>query len=51
MPRLYLRQPVRALRGCAARPHVLFGGLYGAVLASSIAARRGPGVVANALIK
>ncbi|MFI7413662.1 hypothetical protein ACIBU0_33900 [Streptomyces sp. NPDC049627] len=38
MPRLYLRQPVRALRRCAARPHVLFGGVYGAVLASSMVA-------------
>ncbi|KOX00735.1 hypothetical protein ADK65_14015 [Streptomyces sp. NRRL B-1140] len=38
MPPLYLRQPVRALRRCAARPHVLFGGVYGAVLASSMVA-------------
>ncbi|SDP82091.1 hypothetical protein SAMN04487981_14610, partial [Streptomyces sp. cf386] len=38
MPELYLRQPVRALRRCAAQPHVLFGGVYGAVLASSMVA-------------
>ncbi|KDN75529.1 hypothetical protein ABZ568_04655 [Streptomyces olindensis] len=38
MPESYLRQPVRALRRCAAQPHVLFGGVYGAVLASSMVA-------------
>ncbi|MET7759605.1 hypothetical protein ABZT27_33615 [Streptomyces sp. NPDC005389] len=38
MPRPFLRQPVRALRRCAARPRVLFGGVYGAVLASSMVA-------------
>ena len=38
MTHLSLRQPVRALRRCAARPPVLFGGVYGAVLASSMVA-------------
>ncbi|MCX3061985.1 hypothetical protein [Streptomyces beihaiensis] len=38
MPRLHLRHTVRALRRSAARPHVLFGGVYGAVLASSMVA-------------
>ncbi|WP_217141227.1 hypothetical protein [Streptomyces sp. AC627_RSS907] len=33
-----LRQSARALRHWAARPHVLFGGVYGAVLASSMVA-------------
>jgi hypothetical protein len=38
MPSQHLRQPVRALRRCVAQPHVLFGGVYGAVLASSMVA-------------
>lgn len=43
MSRPYLRQSVRAL----ARPHVLFGGVYGAVLASSmVAALTGQGETA-----
>ncbi|MCA2205139.1 hypothetical protein ACWDLL_01915 [Streptomyces griseoincarnatus] len=33
-----LRQSARVLRHWAARPHVLFGGVYGAVLASSMVA-------------
>lgn len=40
MPRssLRLRQSARVLRHWVARPHVLFGGVYGAVLASSMVA-------------
>ncbi|WP_137991375.1 hypothetical protein [Streptomyces vilmorinianum] len=38
MSRLFPRQSVRAVRRCAAQPHVLFGGVYGAVLASSMVA-------------
>ncbi|SDJ45226.1 hypothetical protein [Streptomyces indicus] len=40
MPRLspHLRRSARDLRRWAARPHVLFGGVYGAVLASSMVA-------------
>lgn len=37
-PRLRLRRSARVLRQWAARPHVLFGGVYGAVLASSMVA-------------
>ncbi|WP_258047355.1 hypothetical protein [Streptomyces sp. SM13] len=35
---LRLRQSARVLRHWAARPHVLFGGVYGAVLARSVVA-------------
>ena len=38
MPGSYLLQSARARRRLAARPHVLFGGVYGAVLASSMVA-------------
>ncbi|MFD7319515.1 hypothetical protein ACFV9D_00250 [Streptomyces sp. NPDC059875] len=38
LPCLLLRQPVRALRRLAERPHVLVAGVYGAVLASSLVA-------------
>ncbi|CAL9425872.1 hypothetical protein [Streptomyces sp. enrichment culture] len=38
MLRRHLHYAVRALYRCAARPHVLFGGVYGAVLASSMVA-------------
>ncbi|MFF9020263.1 hypothetical protein [Streptomyces eurythermus] len=38
MLRRHPRYVVRALHRCAARPHVLFGGVYGAALASSMVA-------------